>query len=173
MTQMKPLLDRLRTFDTRSAAIATSARRRAPPRPERLRTRTGEAKAALRDFEKLGFKGEGGDNDPRGTVSVGEVRYAKGQEAAAKLVLTYVSPAARLVQDGSLDGTAADVVVVLGTDFDHIAVPSAGAGTTNSPTASTTPPTTQRGTTATTASGTATANGSGSGATTDPAAACR
>ena len=175
MDRMKPLLDRIKNFDTGTAASDVS------PSDVHLRVlngsnKAGQAKAALRDFEKLGFQGEGSDNDPRGNVTVGEVRYAKGQEAAAKLVLTYVSPAAKLVPDGSLDGTAADVVVVLGTDFDHIAVPSAGSGavTPNSPTtASTTPPTTQHGTTATTANGTAPTNGSGSAAATDPAAACR
>ena len=180
MDRMKPLLDRLRNFDTGTAVSSVS------PSDVHLRVlngsnKAGQASAALRDFERLGFKGEGSDNDPRGSVSIGEVRYTKGQEAAAKLVLTYISPPAKLVPDGSLNGTAADVVVVLGTDFDHIAVPSAGSGavTPNSPTtASTIPPTTQRGTTATNerapnANGTAPANGETSSAATDPAATCR
>ncbi len=168
MAQMKPLLDRLKTFDTGTAVAGIS------PSQVHLRVlngsgRPGEAKAALQSFEKLGFTGEGSDNDPRGSVSLGEVHYAKGQEDAAKLVLTYVSPTAKLVRDTALDGTAADVVVVLGTDFDHIAVPS-GTSTATTPT-----PTTPA---ATTHSGGSSSSGSAATTTTtappaDAAAACR
>jgi LCP family protein required for cell wall assembly len=164
MDQMAPLLDRLRTFDTGAAASSVS------PSDVHLRVlngsdKPGEAKAALTDFEKVGFKGEGSDNDPRGTVSVGEIRYAKGQEAKAKLVLTYMSPAAKLIQDGSLNGSAADVVVVLGADFNHIAVPAGASSGTASPTTS---PTTATGSGSTSSATTAT-----TAPATDPAAACR
>ena len=175
MEQMKPLLERLRNFD------ATSATATANPSDVHLRVlngsnKAGEATAALHSFEQLGFKGEGTDNDPRGTVHMGEVRYAKGQENAAKLVLDYISPSAKLVRDPSLDGTAAGVVVVLGTDFDHIAIPSGGSGgiTPNGEAAPTT--TTTPHTSVTTAAPAAPAAGSGStsaAAGTDPAAACR
>ena len=128
-----------------------------------------QAEVVQAQLEKLGFKGEGSDNDPRGSVSLGEIHYAKGQEDAAKLVLTYVSPTAKLVRDTALDGTAADVVVVLGTDFDHIAVPS-GTSTATTPPTTAAPTTTHSGGT----------GSSGSVATTpttipagDPAAACR
>ena len=125
----------------------------------------GEAKGTLSAFRGLGFQPAGTANDPRGTVSIGEIRYATGKEAAGQLVLSYVSPAARLIHDASLDGTSADVVVVLGTDFDHINAPSAG-------TTATVP-----ATTATTVAGSSGSGTTGTTATTvpaeDPAAACR
>ncbi|HZP27875.1 MAG TPA: LCP family protein [Acidimicrobiia bacterium] len=172
MDRMRPLLDRLRTFDTGAAASSVS------PSEVRLRVlngsgKPGQAKAALRGFEQLGFRGEGTDDDPRGSVALGEVRYAKGELAAAKLVLTYISPAARLVRDASLDGTSADVVVVLGTDFDHIAVPSGGSAGVTPATAAAPAPTTGRATTATTAAGTAPGTAPAGGSTGDPAASCR
>jgi LCP family protein required for cell wall assembly len=101
----------------------------------------GTAKAALREFVKLGFERGGTGNDPRGTIGLTEVRYRPGAEEAGKLVLSYIQPAARLVADPELRGV--DVALVLGSDFAAVVTsPSTGpsvptGGTPSSPAPST------------------------------------
>ena len=91
----------------------------------------GEADAVLTELKTFGFRGGGTANDPRGTVELTEVRYAPDAEAKGKAVLEYVSPSARLVEDPDLKG--ADVVLVLGTNFESIVTPIE-ATTTSAPT---------------------------------------
>jgi len=96
----------------------------------------GAAEAALDELEKIGFKKGGVGDDPRGEVALTEVRYARGEEEAGKLVLAYVDPTARLVLDPTLNG--ADVALVLGRDFVSILVPDTATTSTTTavPTAS-------------------------------------
>jgi LCP family protein required for cell wall assembly len=97
------------------------------------------AQAALDELAKIGFKPAGTRDDPRDTVALTEVRYARGQQDAGKLVLSYVAPSARLVLDPSLDG--ADVALVLGSDFQSILVPASLTTSTTNPLTPTTTPT--------------------------------
>jgi len=83
---------------------------------------TGNARAAEKEFVKLGFQKGGTGNDPRGTIDLTEVRYAPGQGEAGRLVLSYVDPQARFVADSSIKG--ADVEVVLGNDFRAVVRPA-------------------------------------------------
>jgi hypothetical protein len=103
----------------------------APPAPEvspadvALRVlngsgRTGIAKATLDALTQLGFQGVGVGDDARGRVAETEVRFADGAQDKARLVLDRVGSSAKLVGDPTIKG--ADVVVVLGADFDHLVV---------------------------------------------------
>jgi LCP family protein required for cell wall assembly len=96
----------------------------------------GAAQGALDRFSELGFVGTGAKNNPSGRVAQTEVRYAPGQDAKGRFVLQYVSPQAKLVQDSSIRG--ADVVVVLGTDFQAVTRPASSGSAT--PTTATTAP---------------------------------
>jgi LCP family protein required for cell wall assembly len=117
------MLARLRTFQ--AAAPATP---QLLPASVRLRVlngsgKVGSAASALAVLQKQGFSPAGSGNDPRGHVAVTEVRYRPDAEAKAKLVLGYVSPNAKLVQDDTI--ADADVVVVLGANFQSIVTPAA------------------------------------------------
>jgi LCP family protein required for cell wall assembly len=96
----------------------------------------GAAQGALNRFSELGFVGTGAKNNPSGRVAQTEVRYAPGQDAKGRFVLQYVSPQAKLVEDSSIRG--ADVVVVLGTDFQAVTRPASTGSAT--PTTATTAP---------------------------------
>jgi hypothetical protein len=89
-----------------------------------------DPRAALDELADIGFERAGVGDDPRGEVALTEVRYAKGAIEAGKLVLSYVAPDARLVQDPDLEG--ADVVLVLGADFESILVPASLTTSTTS-----------------------------------------
>jgi polyisoprenyl-teichoic acid--peptidoglycan teichoic acid transferase len=128
-----PILAQLKTFNG-------SAAPKVAPGAVRMQVlngsgKSGAAQGALDRFAGLGFVGAGATNNPGGRVAQTEVRYAPGQDAKGRLVLQYISPQAKLVEDSSIKG--ADVVVVLGTDFQAITRPaSASSGGT---TATTTP----------------------------------
>jgi LCP family protein required for cell wall assembly len=118
--------------------------KRVPPSEINVRivngsNRPGEAAAALTALETLGFESGGTANDERGTVASTEIRYAPGAQDKAKTVFRYITPAARLVEDGDLGGV--DVAVVLGADFASIERPSeqASTSTTAAPDAPATP----------------------------------
>jgi LCP family protein required for cell wall assembly len=96
----------------------------------------GAAQGALDRFSELGFVGTGAKNNPSGRVAQTEVRYAPGQDAKGRFVLRYVSPQAKLVEDSSIRG--ADVVVVLGIDFQAVTRPASTGSAT--PTTATTAP---------------------------------
>jgi len=88
--------------------------------------RDGEARAARRAFDELGFATLGTGNVERQDET--EVRYAPGAEDQGRAVLRYIKPAARLVEDPDLRRT--DVAVVLGRDFSKILVPTYATSTT-------------------------------------------
>jgi len=91
----------------------------------------GTAAGAIAELTRLGFVGAGTGNDARGTVPVTEVRYKPGAFDKGKTVLRYVKPNARLVEDSSIKG--ADVVLVLGVDFESIVEPSVAPAPTSTP----------------------------------------
>jgi hypothetical protein len=66
------------------------------------------------------------------------VRYRPGAIAKGKTVLGFVRPTARLIEDSSIKG--ADVVLVIGTDFESIV--AANVATTTTTTVAGTPVTT-------------------------------
>lgn len=116
---------------------------------------SGAAAGVLAEFERLGFRDKGTGNDDRGTITQTEVRYKPGAVAEGRLVLQYIDPDARLVEDPQLKG--ADVAVVLGADFRAVVVPTtattapaAGAPATTADTTPATTPTTSSRTTPTT-----------------------
>ncbi len=117
------MLARLRTFQATAPAAPQLL-----PVSVRLRVlngsgKVGSAASALAVLQKQGFSPAGSGNDPRGHVQTTEVRFRPDAEAKAKLVLGYVSPDAKLVQDDTI--ADADVVVVLGANFKSIVTPAA------------------------------------------------
>jgi LCP family protein required for cell wall assembly len=118
-----PLLARLRDFSGSSAPAPSPAGVRV-----RVLNRSGHpavAAAALRDLERFGFTGAGARDDLSSRTSQTEVRYA-GQDDNAALVLQYLGPTARLVDDPRLP--AGTVQIVLGTDFQTIVEPADALG---------------------------------------------
>lgn len=115
----------------------------APPKSIKLKVlngseQTGVAAGAIAELTKLGFVKGGTGNDARGTVPFTEVRYRPGEIAKGKTVLGFVRPTARLIEDPSIKG--ADVVLVIGTDFESIV--AANVATTTTTTVAGTPVTT-------------------------------
>jgi LCP family protein required for cell wall assembly len=88
----------------------------------------GAAAGALEQFVQIGFNPAGTANDDRATVDSTEVRYRSGQRDKGKLVLKFISPDARLIEDRSL--TDADISVVLGVNFQSILVPGVASSST-------------------------------------------
>jgi LCP family protein required for cell wall assembly len=94
--------------------------------------RAGVAEGAIAELKKLGFHGKQAGSDPRGIVKLTEVRYGPGAEAKGELMLSYLSPNARLVADSTLKGV--DLAVVIGSDFKAILQPVTATTTTTAPT---------------------------------------
>ena len=97
--------------------------------------KAGIAQGALNDLVQKGGFQSGGTVNALAPVAQTEVRYKPGSVAEGEVVLEYLNPAARLVEDPTIKG-AANVSVVLGRDFQSIVIPSGGAsvtgGTSNS-----------------------------------------
>jgi hypothetical protein len=86
---------------------------------------TGAAGTALAQLQSKGFRAASPASDAdRSNYSVTEVRYAPGAEKKAKLVLAFLGGAGKLTALRSAPN-GADVVVVLGQDFAHVATPVA------------------------------------------------
>ncbi len=86
---------------------------------------SGAAGSALAQLQSKGFHAASPASDAdRSNYSVTEVRYAPGAEKKAKLVLAFLGGAGKLTALRSAP-TGADVVVVLGQDFAHVATPVA------------------------------------------------
>ena len=89
-------------------------------------TRTsGLARRTLADLEHEGFAGRGAADASRHDYSQTEVQYSAGREDAARLTLAYLGGAGSVIKVATPSG--ADVVVVLGSDFQGVAVPSVNA----------------------------------------------
>ncbi len=112
------VLSQLRDFDT---AVASAASGDAVPSETRVRVLNGSgaegaAAEALADFTDQGFIGAGTSNaDERG---VSEIRYASGEDEKAALVASLVRGPVEQVEDDSITG--ADVVLVLGAQFEGV-----------------------------------------------------
>jgi LCP family protein required for cell wall assembly len=89
----------------------------------------GLAGRTLASLEKDGFIGAGTGNAAGGLTSASEIRYASGNEAAARTLAGYV-PSARLVVDRSVTG--ADVELVLGRSFTGLSTPTTAPAATPS-----------------------------------------
>jgi LCP family protein required for cell wall assembly len=87
--------------------------------------KAGLAQGALNDLVQKGGFQSGGTVSALAPVAQTEVRYKPGSVTQGELVLEYLNPAARLVEDPTIKG-AADVSVVLGSDFQSIVLPSGG-----------------------------------------------
>lgn len=112
------VLAQLRDFDT---VVASAASGDAVPSATRIRVLNGSgaegaAAEALADFTNQGFIGAGtGNADERG---VSEIRYASGEDEKAALIASLVRGPVEQVEDDSITG--ADVVLVLGAQFEGI-----------------------------------------------------
>ncbi len=103
-------------------------------------TRSGLGRSALDSLRSLGFTAAGPATNASHTRSTTEVQYGPGQADKARLVQAQLRGAGRLVALN--DRQAADVIVVLGSDFNGVAAPTttspptttAASGTVASPT---------------------------------------
>ncbi len=97
----------------------------------------GAAGEALAEFVRAGFSGAGATNADRNDYDVTEIRYRSGERDAALVVASYLAAGGELVESDATGG--ADVVVVLGGDYDGVDAPDSGpgAGSTAATTATT------------------------------------
>jgi polyisoprenyl-teichoic acid--peptidoglycan teichoic acid transferase len=98
-----------------------------------------QTSAALQD---QGFQSGGTGNNPDGNVGETQVRYRPGSEGLAEVVKGYLGGVGELVADDSI--VEADVLLVIGSDFDGVTAPAGGApagpATTAAPAPSASPP---------------------------------
>jgi polyisoprenyl-teichoic acid--peptidoglycan teichoic acid transferase len=135
-----PMLARLRGTPAPSSAeipkIAPSSVAVAVQNGSGVGGAAGRADTAL---VGAGFRSAAAATDAdRSDYTVTEVRYAPGAEKKAQLVLAYLGGAGRIVALDSAPSSGADVVLVLGQDFQQVTVPAAATTTSTPPT---TPPT--------------------------------
>jgi hypothetical protein len=131
----QPLLARLRDFsgsDTSGSVVTAGA---VQVQVVDATGRAGTGQGALDDLVRRGGFTAAGPAATAAAQSHTTVRYRPGAFAKGDLVLRYLQPQARLVEDPSLK---ADVSVTLGRDFQAIVVPA----TAPSPSTGNTPPTT-------------------------------
>lgn len=101
---------------------------------------SGAAAAAMAEIQKYTFAPAGVGN--AGTVDATQIRYTPGSEQKAKLVARYLGGVGALVADDTI--ADADVVIVLGPDFQGVAAPGKKpAGTSTTTSAEGTSPTTK------------------------------
>ena len=90
---------------------------------------SGQAGRTLDALGEVGFGiVEPADNADRTDYAITEVRYTAGNEEPAQLVLAYLGGAGNVVEVEALDADA-DVVIVLGADFDGVSVPTTAPAT--------------------------------------------
>ncbi len=128
-SEAQPIFDRLSAF-AGAAAVAVPT----DVEPEDVSVKVengsgvgGQARVVLDGLVEVGFEGvEPPDNADRQDYEVTQVRHGPGDESKAQLVLASLGGAGELVP---LDETpaAADVVVVVGRDFDSVGAPSPSA----------------------------------------------
>lgn len=91
----------------------------------------GAAGEALAEFVRAGFAGAGATNADRADYEVTEIRYRSGERDAALVVQSYLAAGGELAESDDTGG--ADVVVVLGRDYDGVDAPvDSGPGGTGS-----------------------------------------
>ena len=125
-----PIFERLRS-DTSTTTTAAPA---VPPAEVSVAVRNGSgvqglAKAVLDGLNDLGFDGvDPPANADRNDYEHTEVRYGPGAEGEAQTVLASLGGAGQLVKlDEPVEG--ADVLVIVGRDFDHVSAPAPAATT--------------------------------------------
>src|SRR5262249_12581536 len=86
---------------------------------------SGAAGSALAQLQSKGFRAASPASDAdRSNYAITEVRYAPGALKKAQLVLAFLGGAGKLTALNSAPN-GADVIVVLGQDFTHVATPVA------------------------------------------------
>jgi LCP family protein required for cell wall assembly len=116
------------------------------PSPSTIRVRVfngsgvaGEADQTSSRLQQQGFITAGIGNNPGGNITTTEIRYRPGSDDKAREVQRYVGGVGKLVRDGGI--VEADVVLVLGRDFNGVtppagaALPADSAPPTNAPAA--------------------------------------
>ena len=94
---------------------------------------SGQAARTLEGLGEVGFNVvEPAGNADRNDYAITEVRYTAGNEAPAQLVLAYLQGAGNIVEVDTLEGDA-DVVLVLGGDFQGVSVPTTASPETAAP----------------------------------------
>ena len=117
------VLNQLRDFDTVVASTASAAETRV--RVLNASGSEGAAADTLADLTEQGFVSAGtGNAVERGTT---EVRFRPAEDAKAALVASLVRGPVERVEDDSIDG--ADVVLVIGAQFEGITRSTAAAAT--------------------------------------------
>jgi LCP family protein required for cell wall assembly len=154
-TKAAPLLARLRGIGNPTGPNGSAAS--IDPRSVHVAVENGSGRTGLGAraddaLGGLGFSVEGpATNADRSDYAVTEVRYAPGAQALAQFVLSYLGGAGKVVALGSGAPAGADVVLVLGRDYNGLSRPAA------------------RSTPKTAPSGTRPSGGSATPATTSPA----
>lgn len=122
-----PVLDIFRG-DVSQAPVTTTTL--PPPSPDEVTVEVlngsgieGEARRVSYVLDDGGF--QTGTVDSAASTARTTVAHPPGAEQMGRLVAAWLGPAAELVEDGSLD--AATVRVTLGSDFEHVTEPAAGA----------------------------------------------
>ena len=91
--------------------------------------RAGLAATALAAYRRFGFVGvPPASNADRSDYPTTEIRYASGAEQKARLVLAYLGGAGKIVAASGGTG-GADVVLVIGRDFDAVSAPASSPST--------------------------------------------
>jgi polyisoprenyl-teichoic acid--peptidoglycan teichoic acid transferase len=138
-----PLLARLRGIGNPSGASSASSS--IDPHSVHVAVENGSGRTGLGAraddaLGGLGFSVVGpATNADRSDYSVTEVRYAPGTQAKAQLLLAYLGGAGKVVALGTSAPAGADVVVVLGRDYNGLSRPKAKAQT-NPPSSAASPP---------------------------------
>lgn len=132
--QAAPIFERLKSFGSSSDTTLPDV----APADVKVGVRngsgvSGQAKAAFDALEALGFAVVGPpSNADQNDYALTEVRYGPGKEAEAGTVLANLNGAGQLVKlDEAPSG--ADVVVVLGRDFESVATPAVAPAETDAP----------------------------------------
>jgi LCP family protein required for cell wall assembly len=102
------------------------------PAPSTIRVRVfngsgvnGAAADTAATLQDHGFQGGGIGDNPDGNIEETEVRYRPGSEAKAEVVQALLSSGGELVADDSI--VEADVLLVLGEDFQGVTAPAGAA----------------------------------------------
>jgi LCP family protein required for cell wall assembly len=139
MAAAEPLLNRLRELVTPTEGATPPE----GPAPSSIRVRVfngsgvnGAAAETAGALQAHGVQNGGTGNNPDGNIEETEVRYRAGSEAKAKVVQALLPGGGELIADDSI--VEADVLLVLGEDFNGV-TPPAGAAPAET-TATTAPP---------------------------------
>ena len=132
--QAAPTLARLRNAQKKAAPVPKISPATVRVTVENGSGVSGAAGTARRDLGTDGFALAGpAANADRSDYNVTEVRYGPGGKTKAELVLAYLTGAGKVVAL-SARPSGADVIVVLGTDFQQVTAPSTSTTAAPKPT---------------------------------------